>query len=138
MKTLLKRSLLPFAAVILLFGGCGKQETKAPAASTAPAPTGVTPEVSAMKATVDKSTEQAKPAADQFAGDMTKQAQRVIDKAKALIGDKKYQDAVTLLQQVTASKISPAQRKIIDDLIAQAQKLMASDMGQAVQGLIKK
>ena len=138
MKIRLKLALLPITAVTLLFSGCGKQETKAPAASTVPAPTGATPEVNAMKATVDKTNEQSKPAADQFSADMTKQAQRVIDKSKLLIGDKRYQEAINLLQQVAASKISSEQRKIVEDLIAQAQKLMASDMGQAVQGILKK
>jgi hypothetical protein len=125
MKSQLTSLLLAFATASFFAVGCGKQETKAPAAP-------------ATTATDTKTMEQVKQAAGQISADLTKQTQVVIDKAKALIGDKKYQEALTSLQQIAVSKITPGQKKVVDDLIAQAQKLMASDMGKAVQGAIKK
>ncbi len=129
-------SLALAATLVALFAGCGKQETAAPAAA---APTAAsTPAAKDMKATAEKMADQGKQAAASLSADMTKQAQGAIDKAKSLIGEKKYQEAITSLQALAASKLSPEHKKTVDDLLAQAQKLMSSDMGKAVQGVMKK
>jgi TolA-binding protein len=133
MKSRITSLVLALVTASFLSFGCGKQETKAPAAPGATAN-----DANTMKASADKAMEQSKQAVGQVSAELTKQTQVVIDKAKTMIGDKKYQEALTALQQVAVSKISPEQKKVVDDLIAQAQKLMASDAGKAIQGVIKK
>jgi hypothetical protein len=126
-------------ALSLLAAGCGKQETKAPApAAPAAANAPAAPAAKEMKAAADKMVDQGKAAAGQMSADLSAQAQGMIDKAKTLISEKKYQDAISSLQTLAMSKLSPEHKKTVDDLIAQAQKLMSSDMGKAVQGVMKK
>lgn len=134
MKSQLLKLLVGATAVSFLVAGCGKQEASAPAAPAA----NTAPAAADMKAVAAKAAEQTKQAATEMTANLSAQAQGMIDKAKGLIGEKKYQEAITSLQQVAASKITPEQKKVVDDLIAQAQKLMSSDMGKAVQGVMKK
>ena len=130
-------SLALGSALAFLVAGCGKQETAAPA-SAAPAATTAPAAAKDMQAAAGKMVDQSKAVAGQLSADLSKQAQGMIDKAKGLIGEKKYQEALTSLQQLAVSKITPEQKKTVDDLIAQVQKLMSSDMGTAVQGALKK
>jgi hypothetical protein len=65
------------------------------------------------------------------------QAQALIDKAKALVTDKKYQEALSSLQQLTGFQLTAEQQKTVDELKATIQTALQSDAGKAVQGLFR-
>jgi hypothetical protein len=65
------------------------------------------------------------------------QAQALIDKAKVLVTDKKYQDALASLQQLTGFQLTAEQQKSVDELKATIQTALQSDAGKAVQNLFK-
>jgi outer membrane PBP1 activator LpoA protein len=68
----------------------------------------------------------------------TTQFNNLVTQAKAYITDKKYQDALTSLQQLSSLKLTPEQQKTVDDLKAQLQKLMASQTVTNILGGFRK
>ncbi|HWQ92825.1 MAG TPA: hypothetical protein VN673_14205 [Clostridia bacterium] len=54
------------------------------------------------------------------------QVQALIEKAKGLVTNKQYQDALTTLQQLGNLKLTPAQEKVVTDLKTQIQSALAS------------
>ncbi len=147
---------LPFFLV-----ACSKhEESSAPAAQTAaPAPPPPAPAAEASKAASAAVTE-AKPAAAEAANEAAKtadnlkatasdaasgttaQIQSWFDKIKGLINEKKYADALTALSQPPVANLTADQQKLVDQLKAQVQSLMAkqsTDEGlKAVGGLLNK
>jgi hypothetical protein len=69
---------------------------------------------------------------------VTNTAQVWIDKAKALITEKKYQDALASLQQLTGYQLTPEQQKTVTDLKATIQSALGSDAAKAMEGWLKK
>jgi len=148
-------TILVLCSLSALMAGCSKtDQTSTPAASSASETPNRAAEVQAAaeRATAEaqKQAGDLKATADKAAGDAAKQAeslkanapataaagagiqaQNLIDQAKALINDKKYNEALTALQKLGQLKLTPEQQSMVDSLQALAQKSMA---GQGAVG----
>ncbi len=56
----------------------------------------------------------------------TTQVQGLIEKAKGLVSNQKYQDALTVVQQLSSLQLTPDQQKLVDGLKAQIQSALAA------------
>lgn len=93
--------------------------------------------VDSAKTTVTNAVAEATKQVETAATSATAQAQSLIDKAKALVSEKKYQDALASLQQLTGFQLTADQQKMVDDLKATITSALNSEAGKAIQGLFK-
>ena len=131
-----------FSVAVVCLSGCKKEEAApAPAAAEAPKPS--EPIVNEPAKVVESAKPAAKEVVDQATSQTdaaTAQSQSLIDKAKSYVADQKYPDALSTIGQLSASKLTPDQQKLVDALKAQIQSAMAkastSDAASALGGAL--
>ncbi len=110
--------------VFALAVSCGKKEEAAPPAQTeAPKPAVEAPK--AVEAKPAPAPAPAPAAAPSVTTQVTDMAKSAIEKAQALMADKKYADALTSLQSLAGQALSPENKALVDNLMKQAQDAMA-------------
>jgi hypothetical protein len=101
-------------ATLIAFSGCKKEEPAPPQApkksdATSPQPA----------ATIDAAKTAAKPAVDQVTSEakaLEQRAQGIIDRARSLLGEQNYPEALDSLNELAKFKLTPEQQKAVDDL----------------------
>jgi len=95
-------------------------------------------ETTAQKqADADKADQALKQAAAQPAADKpsdpatgTSKVQAIVDSAKTLAGEKKWDQVLQVLAQLAGDKLSPAQQTVVDGLKSDAQKQLQADLAK--------
>jgi hypothetical protein len=120
------------AAGMLFVAGCSKHEQ--PAADATQPMTSGTSDAPKPAETSNPTTEAAPQAAAGAATDQasasvaatSSQAQTLIEKAKGLVTDQKYEDALTVVQQLSGIPLTPEQRHLVNGLRVQIRGVLGA------------
>jgi len=119
--------------VVVLSSGCGKKE-EAPLAGSAPLQPSATPTESTLPPSpgipvpeMAVVTEVAPKAVATVMDQTTTQVQGLIDQTKALLSEKKYQDALGAAQRLASLKLNPEQQTLVEGL-----KVELGNMGGSI------
>ncbi len=140
------------AALALGFAGCSQKEPDAVAADDANKAAATTSDAASRSAEITrvegtKADDAAKAVETAKAADAAKaldnpKADGLIDKARGLVAEQKFSDALGVLQQLAGQTLSGAQQKRVDGLKEEIQKALAAKTGEnaagTVEGLLKK
>jgi hypothetical protein len=139
MKLKLVIAELAVCVAVATLSGCSKEQS----ASDNQTPKSGEGAASEAAKTVDSAASAAKQATEQATTQVKEteqKAQGLIDRAKEMVKDQKYQDALSVLGQLANLKLTPEQQKLVDDLKAQIQTAMAkaagSDAASALGGAL--
>ena len=126
MKTITLLFCAGFVAATV--SGCGRNEeptppVQTPAAKPEPAPT---PTPSKAVSEVKMALESAPKAVEAVVDQAATQAQGLIDQTKALLSEKKYQDALGAVQKLASLKLSPEQQTLVAGLKTELGKMGGS------------
>lgn len=121
--------------------GCKKEEpiVKSPTEATEAA---ASQSADAIKDGTEKAVEQVKESATAATAAASDKIDSIIATAQKLVGEAKFQDALTALSDLKGMTLSEAQQKLVDGLKAQIQKALSGDAAakgaSAVGGLLGK
>ena len=160
-----KRTLIAasFTALLIIAAGCSKSDQN-PAGESTTADSSATGAISSaandlkqnaaeaadkVKDAANNAVENTKQAAQNFTAETNSkvesakaEAQSLIDKTRTYISEKKYEDALASLKQLSNFSLTPEQQKTVDGLKTQLQNLMTStgftNAASAVGNLFKK
>ena len=131
-------------AVLLLANGCSKEAP--PAGETPKAadqPAAASAAVKAVSEAASEAPKAAQAAATQAvagaaatASAATVEVQALIDKAKGLVTDQKYQEALGVVQQLAGQQLTAVQQSLVDGLKAQIQAGLAKATGSDAAGAL--
>ena len=124
---------LALGALLALTGGCSKADEQKAASEAKQVMEKTSNTVNKAETVAKEVKDKAESAIQSTTGG---DAQGLITKAQSLVADKQYQPALDTLQKLSSFKLTDAQQKVVDDLKAQIQKLMAANPAAAANGLL--
>jgi hypothetical protein len=115
-------------------------DAQTPAAAPTPPPAPATTDQAVQAAPAQTDATMATTAAAAAPSAASTQVQGLVDKAKGLVTNQQYQEALTVVQQLSSMKLTPEQQTMVDGLKTQIQaalaKTAASDAASSLNNVL--